>query len=160
MTNPSSPVFYKCSGCGAETTVTREDACGLYPDPDSPNAVEVVLQEWGWMRGEIEEQLFCPGCAGPESTGDDTPMIYILRQPRPAMSEDRADRFGAPFSAAQFSQCLSCLHWEGDGERKAFDDMQVPIEIRANQFDHRDPHPDDNGLTYRSEDDDTGHLMD
>ena len=60
----SSPFVYECSGCGNETTVTREDARGLYPDPDSLNAAEVVLEQRGWMRGEIEELVFCPKCAG------------------------------------------------------------------------------------------------
>ena len=77
MPNLSYPFAYECSNCGAETTVTREDARGLYPDPDSVNAAKVVLQERGWMRGEIEGQLFCPGCAGPEAAGDDKPTIYI-----------------------------------------------------------------------------------
>jgi hypothetical protein len=58
------PFVYECSNCGAGTTVTREDARGLYPDPDSFNAVEVVLQERGWMRGELKEKLFCPECIG------------------------------------------------------------------------------------------------
>jgi hypothetical protein len=44
--------------------VTREDARGLYPDPSSLNAVDVVLEQRGWMRGEIEGLLFCPNCIG------------------------------------------------------------------------------------------------
>jgi hypothetical protein len=44
--------------------VTREDARGLYPDPDSSNAAEVVLEQRGWMRDEVEEMLLCPECAG------------------------------------------------------------------------------------------------
>jgi len=64
MTGLSYPFVYECSGCGNETTVTREGARGLYPDPDSPNALNVVLEQRGWMRGEIEELLFCPECAG------------------------------------------------------------------------------------------------
>jgi hypothetical protein len=76
------------------------------------------------------------------------------------MPEGRADRFGSSFSAARFSQCLSCAHWEGNAECAAFDEMKVPGEIRANQFDHRETHPDDNGLTYAPEDDDAGHPMD
>lgn len=58
------PFLYECSNCGTETTVTRDDARGLYPDPDSPHAPEVVLQEWAWMRGKNEEKLFCPDCSG------------------------------------------------------------------------------------------------
>lgn len=64
MPGLSYPFVHECSGCGNEATVTREDARGLYPDPDSFNAVEVVLQERGWMRGEVEEMLLCPECAG------------------------------------------------------------------------------------------------
>jgi hypothetical protein len=54
MPGLSYPFVYECSSCGTETTVTREDARGLYPDPDSPNAVDIVLQERGWMRGKME----------------------------------------------------------------------------------------------------------
>jgi hypothetical protein len=64
MPGLSYPFVYECSGCGNETTVTRDDARGLYPDPDSLNAVDVVLEQRGWMRDEIEELLFCPECAG------------------------------------------------------------------------------------------------
>ena len=60
----SSPFVDECSGCGNETTVTRGDARGLYPNPDSSNATEVVLEQRGWMRGEVEEMLLCPDCAG------------------------------------------------------------------------------------------------
>jgi hypothetical protein len=77
MPDLSYPFVYECSGCEAEITVSREDARGLYPDPDSFNAVEVVLQERGWMRGEQDEMLFCPDCAGPEGADDDMPTIYI-----------------------------------------------------------------------------------
>ena len=48
-------------------TVTREDACGLYHDPDSPSALDVVLEQRGWMR--MEEMLFCPECGGTERGG-------------------------------------------------------------------------------------------
>jgi len=51
MPGLSYPFVYECSGCGNETTVTREDARGYYPDPDSLNAVDVVLEQRGWMRG-------------------------------------------------------------------------------------------------------------
>lgn len=64
MLRLSSPFAYECANCGRETTVTRRDARGLYPDPDSPHAVKVVLQERGWLRGEIEKMLFCPVCIG------------------------------------------------------------------------------------------------
>lgn len=64
MPGLSSPFVHECSGCGNETTVTREDARGYYPDPDSLNAVDVVLEQRGWMQGEVEEMLLCPDCAG------------------------------------------------------------------------------------------------
>ena len=64
MPGLSYPFVYECSGCGNETTVTRDDARGLYLDLDSLNAVDVVLEQRGWMRGEMEELLFCPDCAG------------------------------------------------------------------------------------------------
>ena len=59
-----TPFVHECSSCGSETTVTREDARGPYPDPNSLNAVDVVLEQRGWMRGEVEEVLLCPECAG------------------------------------------------------------------------------------------------
>lgn len=65
----SSPFVDECSGCGNETAVTREDARGYYPDPDSLNAVDAVLEQRGWMRGEVEEMLFCPECGGTERGG-------------------------------------------------------------------------------------------
>ena len=69
MSDPSYPFVYECSNCGDETTVTREDAHGFYPDPDSLNAVEVVLQERGWMSGKAEDMLFCPNCTGASAPG-------------------------------------------------------------------------------------------
>lgn len=64
MPSPSYPVVFECSNCEAETTVTREDARGLYPNPDSLNAPDVVLEQRGWMRGEIDDLLFCSDCIG------------------------------------------------------------------------------------------------
>ena len=64
MPGLSYPFVYECSACGNETTVTREDARGLYPDPDSLNAADVVLEQRGWMRSEVEEMLLCLDCAG------------------------------------------------------------------------------------------------
>lgn len=58
----SYPFAYECSGCRVESTVTREEARGLYPDPDSPNAPEVVLQERGWVKGP-DDGLYCSNCA-------------------------------------------------------------------------------------------------
>jgi len=62
MPGLSYPFTYECSNCSAETTVTRADARILYPNPESFNAVEVVLEQRGWMRGEIDGVLFCPDC--------------------------------------------------------------------------------------------------
>ena len=56
------PFVYERSNCGAGTTVTREDARGLYPDPDSLDAVEVVLEQRGWSL-ESMHGPFCPDCA-------------------------------------------------------------------------------------------------
>jgi len=64
MPGLSYPFVYECSGCGNETTVTREDARGLYPDPDSLNAAEVVLEQRGWMHGGFDRSIFCPECIG------------------------------------------------------------------------------------------------
>jgi len=60
MPGLSFPFIYECSGCRNETTVTRGDARGLYPIFDSSNAAEVVLEQRGWMRGEVEKMLLCP----------------------------------------------------------------------------------------------------
>jgi len=49
MPSLSYPFVFECCGCNEETTVTRSDARGVYPDPDLPNAAEIVLQEGGWM---------------------------------------------------------------------------------------------------------------
>lgn len=67
LTMPSLdyPFDYECSNCEREAVVTREEARGLYPDPDSINAPEVVLQERGWVQGEGDDLLYCPNCAGP-----------------------------------------------------------------------------------------------
>jgi hypothetical protein len=61
MPDVSYPSTYECSGCTDGLTVTREDARGLYPDPDSPHAPEVVLQERGWVKGPNDD-LYCPEC--------------------------------------------------------------------------------------------------
>lgn len=61
MPRLSYPVVFECAGCSRETTVTRDTARSLYPDPDSSNAPEVVLQERGWMEGP-GGNLYCPDC--------------------------------------------------------------------------------------------------
>lgn len=47
MPGPSYPFVYKCSNCDNKTTVTRTDAPNLYPNPDSINALDVVLEQRG-----------------------------------------------------------------------------------------------------------------
>lgn len=64
MPDLSYPFAFECSNCDRETTVTRSDARGLYSDPNSYNAVTVVLEQRGWVRGKREEVLFCPTCVG------------------------------------------------------------------------------------------------
>ncbi|MFB6232208.1 MAG: hypothetical protein ABEL04_13750 [Salinibacter sp.] len=64
MSGLDYPFSFECNNCGRETTVTRDDARGYYPDPDSPNAARVVLEQRGWKQGEFEKTLFCPACAG------------------------------------------------------------------------------------------------
>jgi len=71
MPGLSYPFVYECSNCDRETTVTREDARGLYPDPNSFNAVEVVLEQRGWMHGEFDRSIFCPDCVGDTSAPED-----------------------------------------------------------------------------------------
>ena len=71
MPSPSYPFAYKRSNCDQETNITRTDASGLYPDPNSSNAVEVVLEQRGRMRGELERSLFCPDCIAGTSAPED-----------------------------------------------------------------------------------------
>lgn len=58
------PFVFECSGCGAETIVKRPDARDLHVNPDSINAVEIVLQKRGWLRDDIKGLIFCRECAG------------------------------------------------------------------------------------------------
>lgn len=62
MPGLSYPFVYECSNCDNETTVERADARDLHTNPDSINAVEIVLQQRGWVRGELQRLLFCPDC--------------------------------------------------------------------------------------------------
>lgn len=57
------PFVFECSNCDVETTVTRQDARDLYPDPDSIDAVHMVLRDRGWLRDEIDRLIWCPDCA-------------------------------------------------------------------------------------------------
>jgi hypothetical protein len=61
MSRLSYPFVFECAGCARETTVTRDTARALYPDPDSSHAPEVVLQERGWKEGPAEN-VYCPDC--------------------------------------------------------------------------------------------------
>lgn len=63
MPSPAYPVNYECSGCDRESVVERSDARGLYSDPDSANAPEVVLEQRGWVQGDADGMCFCPNCA-------------------------------------------------------------------------------------------------
>lgn len=64
MPSPAYPVKYECSGCDRESVVERSDARGLYSDPDSVNAPQVVLEQRGWMQGDVNGGMrFCPDCA-------------------------------------------------------------------------------------------------
>jgi hypothetical protein len=66
MPGLSYPFVYECSNCDRETTVERVDARDLHTNPDSINALEIVLQQRGWLRDELKGLLFCPDCADPE----------------------------------------------------------------------------------------------
>lgn len=56
------PFVFKCSGCGAETQVTREDASDMHPDPDSQGALGIALQQRGWLKAPREQALYCSDC--------------------------------------------------------------------------------------------------
>lgn len=43
--------------------------------------------------------------------------------------------------------CLSCIHWIRGQKCRAFAN-DIPVEITTMEFDHRHPHPLDNGLRY------------
>jgi hypothetical protein len=44
-------------------------------------------------------------------------------------------------------QCFECGHWHGDSTCDAFEG-RIPVEIVLSRFDHRNAHPQDNGLRY------------
>lgn len=73
------------------------------------------------------------------------------------LDPSRADRFGAGEGGYEHSQCGNCAHWTGKRTCEAFGDREIPFEILANEFDHRENHPDDNGLTWTPEDDGATH---
>jgi len=63
MPGLSYPFVYECTNCGAKTTITRTEARDLAVNPDSINALEIVLQQRGWLRDETEGLLWCSSCA-------------------------------------------------------------------------------------------------
>lgn len=73
------PFVYECGNCDYETTVERSDAHELYPvNSDSLKALEVVLEERGWIRPN-DGGLLCPDCAKTEespSSGVDVSNPY------------------------------------------------------------------------------------
>lgn len=62
MPGLSYPFVFLCERCGEETTVTRSEARDLYPNPDSLNAPDMVLEQRGWVR-QIDDTLLCSDCA-------------------------------------------------------------------------------------------------
>jgi len=46
-------------------------------------------------------------------------------------------------------QCLRCKYWNGKGRCEAFPDG-IPHEILIDEFDHKEPHPDDNGIQFEA----------
>jgi len=43
-------------------------------------------------------------------------------------------------------KCFLCRHYKGNGQCNAYKD--IPIEIMANQHDHRQPFKGDNGIRF------------
>lgn len=64
MSGLSYPFIYECSNCERETTIERADALDLSTNPDSINALEIILRRRGWLRDDIKGLLFCPECTG------------------------------------------------------------------------------------------------
>ena len=55
------------------------------------------------------------------------------------------DPENAPYAPAPL--CLSCKHWIRGQRCHAFEG-EIPVEITTWKFDHKKPHPLDNGLRY------------
>jgi hypothetical protein len=64
MSRLDYPLTYECANCDRETTVEREDLRTLHTNPQSINALEIVLQRRGWLRDDLDGLLFCPDCIG------------------------------------------------------------------------------------------------
>lgn len=56
------PYEFQCKACGERTVVKRSDARDLHDDPDSFEAIDVVLKQRGWAQKF--EGIFCPDCSG------------------------------------------------------------------------------------------------
>ena len=56
------PFDFVCADCGKEITVEQSDARDLALGPDSMGAVEIVLEQHGWLQDDIDGRLFCPDC--------------------------------------------------------------------------------------------------
>lgn len=64
MPDLSYPFVYECANCDREAIVTRAEVRTLNVNPDSFNAVEIILQQRGWMRDDAKGTLWCPNCSG------------------------------------------------------------------------------------------------
>jgi len=58
------PTFYRCTDCGAETSIRRSDTRGLDPNPDGRSRHELVLWGRGWEHLGRSGVLLCPDCIG------------------------------------------------------------------------------------------------
>lgn len=64
-----------------------------------------------------------------------------------------------PGYPAYESQCDSCAHYDAlTNTCEAFPD-KIPDEIIKNEFDHRKPHPGDNGIQFLQEDESTPYNL-
>jgi len=61
------------------------------------------------------------------------------------------ERWAADTPIPAIPLCASCKHQKPGPYCAAFDG-KIPIEIPCNEFDHRNPHPLDNGLQYEQKD--------
>lgn len=61
MPGLSYPFIFECPHCDRETTVKRVDALSAYPDPNSLEAIDVVLASRGWVK--CMGGRCCPDCA-------------------------------------------------------------------------------------------------
>lgn len=80
------PHTFHCHDCGDRRVVKRSDACDFYEDPNSQNALNVVLKEWGWVQAF--NGIFCPDYAGGKDR--DLPLCGPLRVARAQCDRRRA----------------------------------------------------------------------